>query len=275
MIGVKLQGRLGNQMFQYAFGLAISKKLKTQFFFDEDQYSSKSLYDFFELKHYKNSFVSKIRRNYFDRKKSDLQVVRVNHTNTYSANEKLLVNNNCIYDGFFQSPLYFHEYDDLVKKEFTIKKNHLISYQHLLNISKNKPIVVLHVRRTDYLKYGNENLGGENLALPIEYYNLCLEKICNLENYNIVFVTDDPSFVKFNFHHFNPIISCSNSPIVDFQILMNGDIVVVANSSFSWWGAYLNMKAKRIFAPMYWSGFKIKKEYPANIIPSNWESIEI
>lgn len=274
MIGVRLQGRLGNQMFQYAFAFAISKKLNTRFFIDEDKYSSKNMYDFFELYKNGNSLVSKFQRNYFNKKKYNLNVIEVNHKNSCIANERLLVNNNCIYNGFFQSELYFHEYRDLVKKEFTIKKHHLINYQDLLNINNDKPTIVLHIRRTDYLNYGNEKLGGENLALPIQYYNLCLKKISNLDDYNIVFVTDDPSFVHTNFYHLNPIISSSKSPIVDFQIIMNGDIVVVANSSFSWWGAYLNEKAKKIFAPMYWSGFKIKKEYPADVIPSNWESIE-
>ena len=153
-------------------------------------------------------------------------------------------------------------------------KKHVINYQECLNINKNKPTVVLHIRRTDYLKYGDENLGGEDLTLPLTYYNLCLKKINKLDNYNIVFVTDDPSFVKSNFYHLNPIISSSESSIIDFQILMKADIVIVANSSFSWWGAYLNTKAKKVFAPKFWSGFKIRKEYPANIIPAHWESIE-
>ena len=274
MIGIKLQGRLGNQMFQYAFALSTSKRLKTNFFLDDDEHYSNELCDFFELKSFKNTLLSKLRRNSFNKKEYNLNFIEVNHKNPFSVNARLLVNNNCIYDGFFQSELFFYEYRDLVKKEFTIKKKHFVNCLDLLNINKNKPIVVLHIRRTDYLKYGNENLGGENLTLPLDYYNLCLKKINNLDNYNIVFVTDDPSFVKTNFYHLNPIISSSESSIVDFQILMNANIIVVANSSFSWWAAYLNTKATKIFAPKFWSGFKIKKEYPANIIPDNWESIE-
>jgi hypothetical protein len=261
-------------MFQYAFAFATSKKLKTNFFVEEDGFHSNCLNEFFKLKGNKNTLLSKLYRNYFNSMRYDLNIINVNHENSYSTNERLIQENNCVYNGFFQSEFYFKEYSDSIKQEFLIKNKHLVNWKHSLNINNKKPLIVLHVRRTDYLNYGDATLGGENLTLPAKYYDLCLTKISNLGDYNIVFVTDDPFYVKMNFNHHNPIISSNASSIIDFQILMNADIVVMANSSFSWWAAYLNKNAKRIFAPKFWLGFKIKKEYPANIIPCNWETIE-
>lgn len=275
MIGVKLNGRLGNQMFQYAFGFATAKKLKTNFFVEESNLNKQELFDFFELSDYNKTVALKYRLQFFHFMKYHRRVIGINHKKPYSVNKKDLKNKNCIYEGFFQSSLYFEKYKNQIQKQFIIRQKHQVNIKEVLNIENNKRIIALHVRRTDYVNYGGESLGGENLMLPIEYYNLCLEKIQNLENYNIVFVTDDPSFVKANFWQYNPIVSSNKSSIIDFQILMTSDIVVVANSSFSWWAAYLNGSASKIFAPKYWSGFKIKEEYPADIIPKNWNTIEI
>jgi hypothetical protein len=274
MIAVKLKGRLGNQMFQYAFAFATARKLKTNFLLIEDHSYTEELSEFFELPNYKKSFIAKCRFKFFIWMKYHLKVIRINQKNPYSSNQKQLSNNNCVYEGFFQSALYFEEYRNQLANQFIIKKEHRIDIRKKLNIQNDKPIMVLHVRRTDYSNYGNESLGGVNLMLPLEYYYECLKKISNPEKYNIVFVTDDPAFVKINFSAYKPIVSSSKSPITDFQILMEGDLVIVANSSFSWWAAYLNKKASKIFAPKYWSGFKVKEQYPPDIILKNWTSIE-
>lgn len=271
MIGIKVQGRLGNQMFQYAFGYAISRKLHTQFFLDETESSTTDLKNFFELKSYPNLLNIKFKQFVSNLLNSSYRIVEVDHGESF---ESILINDKCLYKGFFQSENYFHEYIEQVKAEFKIKKKHLINVRNHLNITDNKPLIVAHVRRTDYQIHGSENLGGKDLTLPMNYYKICLQQIEDLENYNLVFVTDDKEYVFNNFHQNNPIISSSNSSIVDFQILMDAEIIILANSSFSWWGAYLNKKATRILAPKYWLGFKVKKDYPENLIPPNWETFE-
>ena len=75
--------------------------------------------------------------------------------------------------------------------------------------------------------------------------------------------------------HLSPIISCDKNLIVDFQILLAADIIVTANSSFSWWAAHLNSNCIRVLAPKYWLNFRVKNEYPSNVIPEAWEQIEI
>ena len=65
-----------------------------------------------------------------------------------------------------------------------------------------------------------------------------------------------------------------NSEIIDFQLIMNADIAIIANSSFSWWAAYLNAKEHKIvYAPKYWLGFKVDKEIPEKIMSVNWNWI--
>lgn len=272
MVGVYFQGRMGNQLFQYAFAFSESKKLNTDFFMLE-KIDNIIIDKYFELGHYRR-FNSKFKRFFFTKDKFKLSV-ELNNAKSYLENKLLLNQNNCLYKGYFQSELYFKEIHAELLKEFKIKDKYQIDVRRHLKIVDKKPLLVLHVRRTDYLKHGDNSLGGEDLSLPIKYYIDCLASVKDKENYTIVFVTDDPAFVKSNFEHLSPIISFDKNLIVDFQILLAADIVVTANSSFSWWAAYLNTNCKRVLAPKYWLGFRIKNEYPCNIIPEAWEQIEI
>lgn len=269
MIGVYFEGRLGNQMFQYAFALHAAQKLGTHFFMDETTEQC-IIRKYFELAGY-NVFNSRLNRLFFGKSKP---VVTIENAKTFFENAPLLGQDNCFYKGYFQSELYFKDIREQLKKEFRIKPGHLVDVRSVLKITNNKPLLALHVRRTDYLTHGDASMGAKDLSLPASYYDACLGKIANPEQFNIVFVTDDPKFAKTQFAKWNPIVSSNHNLIVDFQILLEAEVLVVANSSFSWWGAYLNKNCKRVFAPRYWLGLNIKKEYPCDIIPESWEQIE-
>jgi hypothetical protein len=135
------------------------------------------------------------------------------------------------------------------------------------------------VRRGDYLNLNDwwlMNLGSDNLSLPDEYYINCLKRIPDYQGYKKIFVSDDVDYIQSAFGHLENAEFVSNSLIIDFQLLLNADILIASNSSFSWWAAYLNRKAhKQVFCPKYWLGFKVKREYPSNIIPVEWTQAEV
>jgi hypothetical protein len=61
---------------------------------------------------------------------------------------------------------------------------------------------------------------------------------------------------------------------MDFQHLLNAHECIISNSTFSWWGAWLNTRPdKKIYAPEYFLGWRIKKEYPQNIYPHDWVKV--
>lgn len=273
MIGVCLLGRFGNQMFQYAFALHTSKQLQTKFFLIENEFFKHCLDRYFELKEY-SRFSHFVRKPLFSLSNGKAKTIFFKPTSSFAENNSIQVEDNCLYNGYYQSEKYFKASVEDVKNEFTVRKELRVNVRKELGIQDDRPLVVLHVRRTDYLTHGDDTLGGEDMSLPSEYYKTCLAKITDIEKYTIVFVTDDPDHVKKEYAYLKPVVSSSKDLIVDFQVLMSADILVVANSSFSWWGAYLNGTAKRIFAPRYWFGFRIKKDYPQDIIPDHWEKIE-
>jgi hypothetical protein len=156
MIGIKLNGRLGNQMFQYAFAFATAKKLKTNFFLIENKSDAEELSEFFQLPGYKKSISLKLGYKYFQWMKYHQRVVKMYHNGVNPINKIKEFTNNCVYEGFFQSPFYFEEYDNQIKEEFIIRKKHQVNVNEDLNIEPKQKILAIHVRRTEYSRYGEE-----------------------------------------------------------------------------------------------------------------------
>ncbi len=174
--------------------------------------------------------------------------------------------NNALYDGFFHSESYFEDFKDEIRKLYNINEVHTAAFEQVkkqLMVSKRK--AVIHVRRGDYV--------DSDLSLPLSYYKKVIDIIGDT-NVQYIFISDDPSYIEKEFDYMvNKYIS-TNSEIIDLQFLINADICVLSNSSFSWWGAWLNNnKSKQIFAPEFWLGFKEGKEYPTGIadhMDVNW-----
>lgn len=273
MIGVQLHGRLGNQMFQYAFACSIAKKLNISFYLDE-YIDNFILTKYFKLPGYNHQFNRLIRKW---NKISNPKFLKTDGKDN-PAEILLQVKNNMLYSGFFQSEVYFNNYKNEIKKAFKIKKSAKREFNNKYNsfFADNNKIVAIHIRRSDYLVLENNELGGKDFTLPLSFYNNCLKIITKFDDFKVIFVSDDIEYVKNNFEHKSNFFFESNNEMIDFQILMNADVLIISNSSFSWWAAYLNNKSNKvIYAPKYWLGFKIKKEYPVRITSPAWNWIEV
>jgi Glycosyl transferase family 11 len=294
MIGVLCQGGMCNQMFQMAFGYVTSKKLNTPYF----AYNPKSL-KYFELEHnfeknnrsvmMKYIFINLFRKSKLVSKRSDYKEVKwwfmdwgvaknvCVWDNSLDSNNYLLTNlkDNTYYEGYFQSEEYYEKYADDIKKLFAIKPEYLSVFLETKQYMKTKKNIALHIRRKDYLQHGDNRIGGSDITLPMSYYRNCLGQIKDIEQYNIIFVSDDIEFVKQEFGNADNYYFENNDEITDFQILKEAEIVIIANSSFSWWAAWLNDNANKIvYAPEYFLGFKVKKYYPAGIKVKDWNWIK-
>lgn len=91
---------------------------------------------------------------------------------------------------------------------------------------------------------------------------------------NIIIVTDDVTLAQEKFATLINATFISDSEINDFQLLLHADKLIISNSSFAWWGAYLNCKNAEVFAPKYWLGFHEQIENPYGIMSVNWNWLE-
>jgi len=285
MIAVKLEGRLGNQLFQYAFAYATAKRLNTKFYLD------KSIEDFlpekyfnvqndplflldkwiFSINGFKNIFRIHLKKAFYKILEGAVfGEKRILIDNKQSAEYGLnKVSNGYIYQGNFQSEKYFADCKEDIKSLFTVKKSYVDLFAEL---NKNTPLqgkkIVVHVRRGDYLDL--------NIAIPLAYYKNVLNMIDN-KDVSYVFISDDIKLIEKEFDHIENKYILNNSEIIDLQFLMNADVCVLSNSSFSWWGAWLNNRPdKVIYAPKYWIGFNKGQEYPVGISDNlniNWVSL--
>ena len=275
MIGIKFQGRLGNNLFQWAFGFTLAKKLRTSFFISGR--TGATIFKYFYLRSFEN-IINYIANSYFYR------VIGYNNV-IVMPNEKepcknlSSVSNDCFYEGYFQSEEYFKECSADIKKHFKIKKKYKYSFdKEYGELFKNDKIIVINFRRGDYILYETTHPG---LLLPWEYYEKALELAQNQNsNCKVICISDDITEIEMKYGQERNFIyqkfGGEEKDIIDFQILLNADIAIIANSTFSWWGAYLNAKpGKIIYAPKYWLGIKEKKELPLGIMFPEWNWIEV
>ena len=178
------------------------------------------------------------------------------------------------YYGYFQGENYLFDNHEDLKKCFSLKPEFKIPFEEKLKqLALTKETLVVHIRLRDYKTFGPDYLNGPDMTLPFDYYRALLKENYRPEKHSLIFLSDDIQSVKSEFSkEYSEAWFSDQSPLVDFQILMQAKTAIISHSSFAWWASYLNtQKDKRIIAPKYFLGFKVKKEYPVNMIPRGWE----
>lgn len=249
-------GGLGNQMFQIAAAtsLAIDNN-------DEAIFNFKKCFTPLQgnssLK-YKDNIFKNI-------KNSDSIISEYSYDETSYKHSEIPYVKNLLINGYFQSEKYFQKNKQQIADLFFINEEDVavltLKYKQI-NLDKT---VCVHVRRGDYLRFSDIHPVCE-----IEYYKKAMDFF---PNKNFIFVSKDMGWVKDNFKGEN-IFYCQNeNEILDFTIQTICSDNIIANSTFSWWAAYLNKnKDKKIIAPSQWFG-KNSGIYQNDIVPANWIKI--
>ena len=269
-------GRLGNQMFQYAALRGIADKRGYEWKIPPEDYQHTANYGLFET---------------FEM--SNVKKENIGFVNGQSVQE----NDHCFIpefftecpddislDGFFQTEKYFNHISDQIRQDYTFKKGYLEPCKQYID-SLDKPPIFLHVRQAD-------NIGREQFhpILPISYFEECLQEFP--EDTPCFVFTDDLTWCKsqdyfkqdrflfnenvqrYGYVSMDGLGKMQNTllPQVDLCLMSLCSGAIIANSSFSWWGAWLQNNRGKVIAPnpKKWFGTSMTHLDTSDIIPERW-----
>jgi hypothetical protein len=296
MIIVKLWGGLGNQMFQYSLARNLAEKnlsiLKMDIHFLE-QYEKTRKYDlgcflisehlasieevyiFSNEKNRVTNFINRlfnkassvlglnsfVNSRYF----KDCVVIREKDFSKFDPNI-LEARGNIYLEGCWQSEKYFADIKDIIKNEFTVKYFQNLYSRRMSKLIAEKNAVSLHFRRGDYI--------DNNLTCPLNYYTKAISYIASkVDDPHFFVFSDDHEWIKSNFKIYYPFTEVDQNDhsknYEDLRLISQCRHHIIANSTFSWWGAWLSDYPKKIVvAPKVW--FAKNEVYSDDICPENW-----
>lgn len=257
-------GRLGNQMFQYASlkGIAANRKYdfcippESQFGTTDSNVKNAdaNIYTAFNLNEYNKCFGSN----------------KIVEESKFDFDEDLF--NNCednvdLY-GYFQSEKYFKNIENEIRKDFSFKDEIKFPSKELFEeVFGDLEVVSLHVRRGDYIN------NAEHPIPSLDYYNQALSQIKS--ELPVMVFSDDIEWCKGQkiFTEDRFIFSENNNSAVDLCLQSLCKYHIIANSSFSWWGAWL-AKSKKVIAPKKWFGGYCNKNSTKDLFPDDWKILD-
>ena len=289
MIITKLQGGLGNQMFQYAAGRALSIKNNTTLKLDlswfQDAEARPYLLDQFAIKaetatkkeielfrgDKKEQFPNRIARIV-----SNTLNNRIYREKGFCFSKKIFsVSDNTYIKGYFQSDKYFNAITDTIKNEFSLINPHSSRHNETVNKISGCNSVSVHIRRGDYVSSKNASEYHGNLG--IQYYQQAATLIAGKTTGtpHFFFFSDDIDWAKkyVVLDYPTTFIEGGNEANCheEMHLMSICKHNIIANSTFSWWGAWLNNNTDKIvIAPENWFA---KPKYNSNtqdIYPDSW-----
>lgn len=311
---VKINGGLGNQMFQFAFYKALQHSNNNEVFIDLSAYQGKQFQDGINLLHngfelpelfsitYKEAplkdvkklstqptnLLNRVLRKYFTKKTHFID-------KNFGFNEELIskpLPSNIYLEGYWQTEKYFSHIKDELLKDFSFKTP--LSKKNLdILEDAGTETVSIHIRRGDYLKTQTLNVCSK------DYYLNAIKLLFSKANPKSILVfSDDIPWCKSDLkleEYITNILKLNNIKIFyidwntgkdsyqDMQLMSKCKYHIIANSSFSWWGAYLDPNPKKIvIAPSVWNLRELNpsidryyKNSYNDILPSSWIRAEI
>ncbi|WP_159947791.1 alpha-1,2-fucosyltransferase [Polaribacter septentrionalilitoris] len=287
---VYLKGGLGNQMFQYAFASIIAKKNNTilnidKSFFNEKNQVNNHVIRFFELDIFnlKYDLYDSEKNNYFVKKlKSLLRKLKIVKDRKYKestfefSKDALSLKKPVYINGYFQSYKYFIGYEDYIRDLFTFsfekmgRENSMI-----LNDIRSSNSVSIHVRRGDYIEH--KSINEAHGLCSLDYYHKALNTILEKDHkVKIFFFSDDIEWVQSSFNNLEQkkVFINKNTGYnswKDMCLMSFCKHNIIANSSFSFWGAWLNSNPEKIvIAPKIWFANPEIQQKTKDLIPQEW-----
>ncbi|MGC8559495.1 MAG: alpha-1,2-fucosyltransferase [Phycisphaerae bacterium] len=278
----RLQGGLGNQLFQYAAARALGLRLGLQVEFDISALKLDKKRRF-ELHAFRlpsklriASYPDGRRRNPLARWLNPREIVREKHFEYDPDIEKLNARSSIHLIGYWQTEKYFKSVEHEIRRDLEFAVPLDAPNGVMLEKIRSLNAVSVHFRRGDYV---NEKHTADYHGVPsMKYYHNSVEAILEGVPDAMLFIfSDDPGWVRDHFHPRAPVtivdINTPDQPAADLRLMAACKHHILANSSFSWWGAWLNPnRDKMVVAPSRW--FSGATSNTVDLLPPQWRALE-
>lgn len=268
MIIVYMTGGLGNQFFQYAAGKNLANKWNTELKLDKTWYETNpSIPYVLNQFNIKESFATNEEIQYLKNLFPNNQFGKENGSQAFRP-EFFSYPNDVYIHGCWESERYFADISNIVRQEYTLKHPLGKAAQHWKKkISDAECSVSLHFRHGDFICDPRFSPNRIIFAiLPFDYYHECINHLKQqYRNLTLFVFSNNLQWVKENFHPDVPMEFVEGDGLQDFEELWLMSLCnhnIIANSTFSWWGAWLNQNPdKKIFVPIPTSFFGTNNHY--------------
>jgi hypothetical protein len=287
MIIVKLKGGLGNQLFQYALGRNLSEIHKTILKIDISFFQTYALHAYslgpfdireiiasqdevVSLKYQKTGTIERAMMRLL-RKSRSLAKSYIKEKDFHYDPEILSLPDGVYLDGYWQSDKYSADISEIIRQEFKVKPHAEGKNLELLEDISSCESVSLHIRRGSYL------IPPYNSVLEpcsLTYYQKCVDYLAYaINNPHFYIFSDDPQWTRDNLQLSYPFTfvdqNNADKDYEDLRLISHCKHHIIANSTFSWWGAWLNdSKDKIVIAPQKW--FNDTSVNTEDLIPPTW-----
>jgi hypothetical protein len=284
-------GGLGNQMFQYAAGRQLAATHRTILKLDISDFKDYKLHDYglsaFNIKELfatpkeiqllkeqeSGSFKKKIKK--LLRRPSKIGITHIREKQYHFDPEILTMPDSIYLDGYWQSEKYFSNIANIIRTEFTVTLPQADKNRQLAQQITSCESISLHVRRGDYVTDAKTNtIYG---TCDLDYYARCIERLDHKVHHPCFFIfSDDPEWAEKNLKITHPATFIDhNGPeknYEDLRLMSQCRHHIIANSSFSWWGAWLGQHQDTIVcAPKRW--FNSPSFNTKDLFPEAWTGI--
>jgi len=290
MVIVRLSGGLGNQLFQYAAGRAVAFRTKASIKLDTSQFKKYPNRNYYLMNfNISGTLISELRKYILAKQKGDNLLRRVASLSQYLVPENkgyqiftersfqydpniLDVPGNVYLNGYWQSEKYFMDIDHIIRDEFQVSTTPDRENQLVADLITQHNSISLHIRRGDYLA---DNIQFQHHGVcSLEYYQTAIEFLLNNQKDPHFFIfSDDIPWAKENIKISYPVNFVDHNgldkPHEDLRLMALCKHHIIANSTFSWWGAWLSLhRDKIIIGPKEW--FNQANNDTSDLIPPSW-----
>lgn len=290
MVVVKLIGGLGNQLFQYAAARRISYLHNLPLKLDISGFAQYKIHKY-SLMHFKISedvatqdeinklkpcgIISKLACKCLKHINVDINRTYVKEQHSWFDPNMLKIRGPVYLDGYWQTEKYFKDIEMVLREELSVKTPPSPENEIMMQKIQNTNAVSLHVRRADYVT--NRRVNKIHGTCSLDYYASAVNKIVErVRSPHFYVFSDDHSWAQANLKLKHPTTfvtqNGSDKNYEDLRLMSLCRHNIIANSSFSWWGAWLNLHADKIVvAPKRWSA--TAADNFRDLIPEVWEVV--